>query len=223
METVAEEEKSSSSRTEESTHRRRLTSLPDLFSPTTKNGSPDRDKKAKSCEKKKAASQVEKKLCPQLGTKGRSNLWKNLIESSFTLLPTGELLERIEPQNASKYRADFSSHDYRELAESFELNDRQIKESVEVGLALAREQKTSLTMFELYRAACAVGGEDAIAMNSKVLSQQIAQRRNGEVQVHEAIYEEDYSSPARGKTALKQKEEEEIATRRKQRQRSNSV
>ena len=43
METVAEEEKSSSSRTEESTHRRRLTSLTDLFSPTTKNGSPDQD------------------------------------------------------------------------------------------------------------------------------------------------------------------------------------
>jgi hypothetical protein len=139
---------------------------------------------SKSYQKQTAAAQAKKgdndrknpPCCPQLDAKGRAKIWKNLL-----------LSEKIET-NASGYRI---------LAESFELNGRQIKDSVVVGRALARERKTEFTMSLLFIAFYAVGGDDAIAMKSKVLSQQIAQRRR-EVQVHEASYEEDYSSPVGG-------------------------
>jgi len=105
---------------------------------------------------------------PQLDANGRAKIWKNLIElvPAIPIDPdTGKQLERIvsKPRKASKYRVDFSSHDYRTLAESFELNGRQIKNSIVLGRALARERKTPLNMTVLNRAVVAVAGEDAVA------------------------------------------------------------
>jgi hypothetical protein len=105
---------------------------------------------------------------PQLDANGRAKIWKNLIElvPAIPIDPdTGKQLERIasKPRKASKYRVDFSSHDYRTLAECFELNGRQIKNSIVLGRALARERKTPLNMTVLNRAVVAVAGEDAVA------------------------------------------------------------
>mmetsp|Transcript_47093 Transcript_47093/g.53493 ORF Transcript_47093/g.53493 Transcript_47093/m.53493 type:complete len:1005 (-) Transcript_47093:204-3218(-) len=105
---------------------------------------------------------------PQLDSNGRAKIWKNLIElvPSVPIDPlTGEPSVRIlsKPRKASKYRVDFSLEEYRILADSFELNGRQIKNSIVLARALARERRTPLTMTVLNRAVIAVAGEDAVA------------------------------------------------------------
>jgi len=102
---------------------------------------------------------------PKLDATGRGKVWKNLIE----LLPviptdplTGKASEKIlsKPRKASKYRIDFSVSDYQELAERFQLNGRQIKNSIVLARALARERRTPLNLSVLHRAVIAVAGED---------------------------------------------------------------
>lgn len=109
---------------------------------------------------------------PKLDATGRGKVWKNLIE----LVPpipidpsTGKASEKIlsKPRKASRYRADFSAADYQGLAEEFELNGRQIKNSIVLARALARERKTPLNLSVLHRAVVAVAGEDVAANSGK--------------------------------------------------------
>jgi len=81
---------------------------------------------------------------------------------------TGKASERIisKPRKASKYRVDFSAADYKELAENFELNGRQIKNSIVLARALAKERKTPLNLAVLHRAVVAVAGEDVASSSS---------------------------------------------------------
>ena len=108
---------------------------------------------------------------PKLDATGRGKVWKNLIElvPAIPIDPvTGKASERIlsKPRKASKYRVDFSTADYQELAESFELNGRQIKNSIVLARALARERKTPLNLPVLHRAVVAVAGEDVGSSSS---------------------------------------------------------
>ena len=105
---------------------------------------------------------------PKLDSSGRGKVWKNLIE----LVPpipvdpnTGKPNEKIlsKPRKASRYRADFSAEDYKGLAEEFELNGRQIKNSIVLARALARERRTPLNLSVLHRAVVAVAGENVAA------------------------------------------------------------
>jgi hypothetical protein len=85
---------------------------------------------------------------PKLDAPGRAKVWKNLIEL-VPALPvdpsTGQVLERItsKPHKASKYRSEFSATDYDSLSERYELNGRQIKNSIVLARALARERGVS--------------------------------------------------------------------------------
>lgn len=108
---------------------------------------------------------------PKLDATGRGKVWKNLIElvPAIPIDPsTGKPSEKIlsKPRKASRYRADFSASDYQGLAEEFELNGRQIKNSIVLARALARERKTSLNLSVLHRAVVAVAGEDIAATES---------------------------------------------------------
>jgi DNA replication protein DnaC len=104
---------------------------------------------------------------PPLGVEGRAKVWKNLID----LVPaipkdavTGEANSRISknPRKASKYRVDFTEVDYTTLASGYKLNGRQIKNSIVLARALARERGTPLSMSVLRRAVTAVAGEEAV-------------------------------------------------------------
>ena len=83
---------------------------------------------------------------PDLDAKGRAKIWKNLIEL-VPALPvdptTGKVNERIssKPQKCSKYRINFSEEDYTSLAAAYQINGRQIKNSIVLGRALARENE----------------------------------------------------------------------------------
>jgi len=94
---------------------------------------------------------------PPLDAKGRGKVWKNLVE----LVP--QLLD--EPQkkkkNPFKYRLAFTLEDYQTLAEQYELNGRQIKNSIILARALARERRIPLSLPILQRAVTAVAGEQA--------------------------------------------------------------
>ena len=103
---------------------------------------------------------------PPLDEVGRGKVWKNLVE----LVPiqpidpkTGAVPDRIAkvPRRASKYRVDFSEEDYKSLAAGFKLNGRQIKNSIVLARALARERGSPLSMTVLKRAVTAVAGESA--------------------------------------------------------------
>jgi hypothetical protein len=103
---------------------------------------------------------------PPLDEGGRTKVWKNLVE----LVPaqpidpaTGSIPDRIAkvPRRASKYRVDFSDSDYEDLATGYTLNGRQIKNSIVLARALARERGTPLSMEILRRAVTAVAGENA--------------------------------------------------------------
>jgi len=105
---------------------------------------------------------------PPLDEEGRTKVWKNLVE----LVPappvdpaTGAVPDRIAkvPRRASKYREDFSDEDYKNLATGFVINGRQIKNSIVLARALARERGSPLSMAILKRAVAAVAGEDASA------------------------------------------------------------
>jgi SpoVK/Ycf46/Vps4 family AAA+-type ATPase len=104
---------------------------------------------------------------PPLDTEGRAKVWKNLIE----LLPpqpvdptTGEVPTRISknPRKASKYRMDFSDSDYQHLASGYQMNGRQIKNSIVLARALARERGMPVSLPILHRAVTAVAGEEAV-------------------------------------------------------------
>jgi DNA polymerase III delta prime subunit len=103
---------------------------------------------------------------PALDEAGRGKVWRNLIE----LVPpqpvdpsTGKVSERMvkNRRKASRYRVDFSETDYKNLASGYELNGRQIKNSIVLARALARERGMSLSMPILHRAVSAVAGEEA--------------------------------------------------------------
>lgn len=103
---------------------------------------------------------------PPLDAAGRAKVWKNLIG----LVPvspidpeTGEVKAKIaqNPRKASKYRVDFSEEDYQGLAKDFLINGRQIKNSIVLARALARERGLPLSLPILHRAVKAVAGEEA--------------------------------------------------------------
>jgi AAA+ superfamily predicted ATPase len=104
---------------------------------------------------------------PPLDTEGRAKVWRNLIE----LLPpqpvdptTGEVPIRISknPRKASKYRVEFSDSDYQHLASGYQMNGRQIKNSIVLARALAKERGMPLSLPILHRAVTAVAGEEAV-------------------------------------------------------------
>ena len=103
---------------------------------------------------------------PPLDVDGRAKVWRNLIElvPSQPLNPdTGGISEAISknPRKASKYRVDFTDSDYKDLASKYQLNGRQIKNSIVLARALAKERGTPLAMPILQRAVTAVAGENA--------------------------------------------------------------
>ena len=101
---------------------------------------------------------------PPLDEQGRAKVWKNLIE----LVPpqpideaTGDVVERVakNPRKASKYRVHFEESDYQTLAAGYKLNGRQIKNSIVLARALAKERGVPLSLPVLQRAVVAVAGE----------------------------------------------------------------
>jgi len=56
---------------------------------------------------------------------------------------------------------DFSEGDFQSLADTYQLNGRQIKNSIVLARALARERSVSLDVNILHRAVTAVAGEGA--------------------------------------------------------------
>lgn len=100
---------------------------------------------------------------PPLNKEGRTKVWRNLIE----LVPsqpidstTGKAVSQ-NPRKASKYRMNFSDTDYQSLAAGYQLNGRQIKNSIVLARALARERGMPLSLPILDRAVTAVAGEEA--------------------------------------------------------------
>ena len=103
---------------------------------------------------------------PPLDADGRAKVWKNLVELVPALpvdAATGVVPDKISknPRKASKYRMDFAAQDYEALASGYELNGRQIKNSIVLARALARERGMALSLPILRRAVTAVAGEDA--------------------------------------------------------------
>jgi hypothetical protein len=105
---------------------------------------------------------------PALDIAGRAKVWKNLVELVHPLpidpnsgTPSTALLSM--PRKASRYRYHFTDEDYLKLAGKYALNGRQIKNSIVLARALARERGTPLSMAILHRAVTAVAGDDAIA------------------------------------------------------------
>ena len=109
---------------------------------------------------------------PPLETEGRAKVWKNLIEL-VPALPvdptTGLAPERISrnPRKASKYRMHFTDSEYDALASGYQLNGRQIKNSIVLARALAKERGVPLSLEVLHRAVTAVAGEAATIMADK--------------------------------------------------------
>ena len=103
---------------------------------------------------------------PPLDAAGRSKVWRNLV-GLVPVAPkdpvTGEVPARISsnPRKASKYRIDFGAEDFQLLAEKYLINGRQIKNSIVLARALARERGVPLSMDILHRAVTAVAGEGA--------------------------------------------------------------
>jgi len=99
---------------------------------------------------------------PQLDATGRSKVWKNLIELVPVLPTDASKSIRSKPRKASRYREEFSTTDYATLAERFELNGRQIKNSIVLARALARERGSPLNLSVLNRAVIAVAGDSVV-------------------------------------------------------------
>jgi len=104
---------------------------------------------------------------PPLDVKGRAKVWQNLIGlvPSQPINPvTGKVSSLIlqNPRKASKYRVNFSDSDYTDLGSKYLLNGRQIKNSIVLARALARERGVPLSLLVLHRAVTAVAGEEAI-------------------------------------------------------------
>ena len=93
---------------------------------------------------------------PPLDVDGRAKVWKNLVELVPVCPASGESMSR---RKMSKFRKSFTVEDYQQLAEAFNLNGRQIKNSIVLARALARERGVSLSLDVLKRAVAAVAGE----------------------------------------------------------------
>eukprot|EP00980_Cylindrotheca_fusiformis_P021708 scaffold8535_cov132-Cylindrotheca_fusiformis.AAC.16 len=103
---------------------------------------------------------------PPLDEAGRSKVWRNLVElvPAHPIDPeTGEMPAKIakSSRRSSKYRVHFSDEDYKELASGYLLNGRQIKNSIVLARALARERGMPLSKPILKRAVTAVAGEES--------------------------------------------------------------
>uniref|UniRef100_A0A7S0C3Q1 ATPase AAA-type core domain-containing protein n=2 Tax=Proboscia inermis TaxID=420281 RepID=A0A7S0C3Q1_9STRA len=104
---------------------------------------------------------------PALNESGREQVWKNLIE----LVPTQPKSTTNTNTNnttnnttkSSRYRLEFTPQNYQTLANGYDLNGRQIKNSIVLARALSRERKLPLDMTILHRAVMAVAGEKAQA------------------------------------------------------------
>ena len=92
---------------------------------------------------------------PPLDAEGRAKVWKNLVE----LVPVRRNSEGLSARKLSRYRLDFTTKDYETLAQAFDLNGRQIKNSIVLARALAKERGVSLSLDILVRAVTAVAGE----------------------------------------------------------------
>ncbi len=101
---------------------------------------------------------------PPLDVDGRAKVWKNLVElvPARPLDLSGTVMPRIakSPKKLSKYRMNFTDEDYQELASGFQLNGRQIKNSIVLARALSRERGVPLSLEILKRAVTAVAGEN---------------------------------------------------------------
>ncbi|KAL7469945.1 hypothetical protein ACHAXS_010182 [Conticribra weissflogii] len=101
---------------------------------------------------------------PPLDVDGRAKVWKNLVElvPARPLDSSGTVMPRIakSPRKLSKFRMNFTDEDYQELASGFQLNGRQIKNSIVLARALSRERGVPLSLEILKRAVTAVAGED---------------------------------------------------------------
>ena len=95
---------------------------------------------------------------PPLDATGRAKVWKNLVELVPALPKNAERVLQ-NPRKASRYRENFSDNDYTSLATAYETNGRQIKNSIVLARALARERGAPLSMSILQRAVTAVAGE----------------------------------------------------------------
>jgi ATPase family associated with various cellular activities (AAA) len=101
---------------------------------------------------------------PPLDFAGRSKVWKNLV-GLVPVAPvdptTGQIPSRIvsNPRKASKYRVDFTDDDFQTLSMSYLINGRQIKNSIVLARALARERGVPLSLPILRLAVTAVAGE----------------------------------------------------------------
>jgi SpoVK/Ycf46/Vps4 family AAA+-type ATPase len=98
---------------------------------------------------------------PPLAVEGRAKVWKNLIELVPLLDSAREEKLTKNPRKVSRYRVAFSDADYLELASGSQLNGRQIKNSIVLARALARERGMPLSISILNRAVIAVVGESA--------------------------------------------------------------
>ncbi|GAX27957.1 hypothetical protein FisN_32Lh021 [Fistulifera solaris] len=98
---------------------------------------------------------------PPLDVEGRAKVWKNLIELVPLLDSAREEKLTKNPRKVSRYRVAFSDADYLELASGSQLNGRQIKNSIVLARALARERGMPLSISILNRAVIAVVGESA--------------------------------------------------------------
>ena len=95
---------------------------------------------------------------PPLDVDGRAKVWKNLVEL-VPVTPLGYASgESMSRRKMSKFRKSFTVEDYQHLAELFKLNGRQIKNSIVLARALARERGVSLSLDVLKRAVTAVVG-----------------------------------------------------------------
>lgn len=100
---------------------------------------------------------------PPLDAEGRARVWRNLVE----LVPpcpkgkSGDVLPGVasDPRRASRYRVEFADEDYHMLASGYLLNGRQIKNSIVLARALARERGVPLSLDVLQRAVTAVAGD----------------------------------------------------------------
>ena len=101
---------------------------------------------------------------PPLDVDGRAKVWKNLVElvPACPVDENGEPIPRIanNPRKVSKYRLEFTPGDYHWLASSYKLNGRQIKNSIVLARALARERGVALSLDVLKRAVTAVAGDN---------------------------------------------------------------
>jgi hypothetical protein len=99
---------------------------------------------------------------PPLDADGRAQVWKNLIELVPTKPDKQMAQRRKESRHASRYRLPFTETDFQSLATGFQLNGRQIKNSIVLARALARERNVPLSLPILHRAVKAVAGEDSV-------------------------------------------------------------